>query len=233
MSLKVYYSVVSHANEKDIKNNFSWDLNKNEKFIIRENIILNRDLENFCELNDFIYFSNEKPQGYGENHNRNFESIEDDDFWFVVLNPDVIFNRSSVPFSALEKGCAYGGQIFNDKLFKISDSHNRSFPKLSDLVVSYFTGRKRYLSENKDSVDWIGGSFMIWHSSDYRLLRGFDKNYFMYMEDVDICRRFKNIGGQIKLLQVKVYHKAMRRKSLRHLMWKLKSMFYYFRKYGI
>lgn len=41
-------------------------------------------------------------------------------------------------------------------------------------------------------VDWAAGMFVMFRRESYKAVRGFDhERFFMYMEDVDICRRLK------------------------------------------
>ena len=45
--------------------------------------------------------------------------------------------------------------------------------------------------------DWISGSIILMRGEDYKKLNGFDEDFWMYFEDVDICRRIRNSGGEI------------------------------------
>jgi GT2 family glycosyltransferase len=49
------------------------------------------------------------------------------------------------------------------------------------------------------SVDWVSGFCMMVRSDVLRKLHGFDEDYFLYFEDVDICRRAKALGYETKL----------------------------------
>ncbi|MEX2016615.1 MAG: glycosyltransferase, partial [Candidatus Hydrogenedentales bacterium] len=65
-------------------------------------------------------------------------------------------------------------------------------------------------------VDWIAGMFMLFRSDTYRALGGFDEAYFLYYEDVDICRRLRKRGkSAIYNPAAEVIHDA-RRASRRH-----------------
>jgi GT2 family glycosyltransferase len=46
-------------------------------------------------------------------------------------------------------------------------------------------------------VDWVSGAAMMVRSDAYRAVDGFDASMFLYMEDVDLCRRLREAGGQI------------------------------------
>lgn len=43
-------------------------------------------------------------------------------------------------------------------------------------------------------VDWVAGSFMLIRLPLWNRLNGLDEGYFMYGEDVDFCRRVRDIG---------------------------------------
>lgn len=43
-------------------------------------------------------------------------------------------------------------------------------------------------------VDWVQGSFLLIRAHIWRALRGLDEEYFMYGEDVDLCRRVNDFG---------------------------------------
>jgi GT2 family glycosyltransferase len=49
---------------------------------------------------------------------------------------------------------------------------------------------------NKDSyeVDWMAGSFLMLSKQIYQEIGGFDYDYFMYVEDVDFCKKIADLG---------------------------------------
>ncbi len=49
------------------------------------------------------------------------------------------------------------------------------------------------------SVDWVsGGAFIISHKL-FRHIGGFDESFFLYWEDVDLCKRVRDAGYQVIL----------------------------------
>ncbi|EGR3506856.1 glycosyl transferase family 2, partial [Vibrio parahaemolyticus] len=63
----------------------------------------------------------------------------------------------------------------------------------------------------------------------YKKLNGFDENYFMYCEDIDLCYRSKQEGESVLYLpNISAIHFAAHnnRKLLsKHFYWHLKSVF--------
>jgi GT2 family glycosyltransferase len=45
--------------------------------------------------------------------------------------------------------------------------------------------------------DWVSGSVMLLRRELYQKIEGFDEDFWMYFEDVDLCRRIRNINGKI------------------------------------
>jgi N-acetylglucosaminyl-diphospho-decaprenol L-rhamnosyltransferase len=79
----------------------------------------------------------------------------------------------------------------------------RSFPNIIDAIGHAFVGlvfpnnpwSRRYL--NPDQIDWVSGTAMLLRRSALdgsRGVGGFDEDYFMYTEDVDLCWRLAALG---------------------------------------
>lgn len=63
------------------------------------------------------------------------------------------------------------------------------FKKLFKTTPHFISGN--FKDESYD-VDWISGSFMLMRKVLYEDIKGFDSDYFMYVEDVDICKKIAN-----------------------------------------
>ncbi len=55
-------------------------------------------------------------------------------------------------------------------------------------------GRRLYDPRKYASVDWLTGAALCVRREAFRRAGGFDEEYFMYFEDVDLCRRLANLG---------------------------------------
>ena len=77
------------------------------------------------------------------------------------------------------------------------------------------------------SPDWVAGMLLMFRAPVYAELSGFDERYFLYYEDVDLCRRLRKRGYEVRLVpSVSAVHDARResRRSLRHMRWHLASV---------
>lgn len=58
------------------------------------------------------------------------------------------------------------------------------------------------------SVDWVSGAFMMARRDIFEKLGGFDEHFFMYLEDMELCFRVKQLGYNVYFYpQVAVLHK--------------------------
>lgn len=77
-----------------------------------------------------------------------------------------------------------------------------SFSGLSALggLIPLFRDLNRHnepLPDRAVRVDVISGALMAMRTSDFVNIGGFDAEYFLHVEDVDICRRVQDAGGEV------------------------------------
>ena len=79
-------------------------------------------------------------------------------------------------------------------------------------------------------INWISGCFMLFTSDIYRKINGFDERFFLYMEDVDICKRIIKLNKNIILDDQCIIHNSKRKslKNIKHFYFHILSIFRYF-----
>jgi N-acetylglucosaminyl-diphospho-decaprenol L-rhamnosyltransferase len=177
---------------------------------------------------------NEVRKGFGANHNAAFRTATGR--YFAVVNPDI---RVPAPvlrllIDALESlnagACA---PEVRSSTGNREDSARR-FPTPARLFSRVVLRRRQpdyFWAGEPVVVDWVAGMFIVFRADRFRQVGGFDERYFMYMEDVDICRRLRRLGlPSVVQPAVSVVHDAQRasRRSFRHLSWHLSSALRYF-----
>ena len=176
---------------------------------------------------------NERPRGFGANHNAAFRRSRGD--YFCVLNPDIRLRQD--PFPALlevldDPGIGVAGPRIVDAHGRTEDSV-RKFPSLPRLARKLFAGRPAPdypLDAGPADVDWIGGMFMLFRAAAFERVAGFDERYFLYYEDVDICRRLHAAGYRVVATpRARAIHEAQRasRRDPRHMAMHARSMLRY------
>lgn len=174
---------------------------------------------------DVEYIKNTKALGFGANHNQAFKQCETE--FFCVINPDIEFMSDPFPhlvetLSAADVGLAYPSQV--DVGRNLLDFERELVTPL--VIAKRHLLGQRYREQSNKAVDWVNGAFMVFKSSVFRELGGFDERYFMYCEDVDFCLRLQLAGYGLAHADAAVIHHTRRRtlKSPRHLAWHVCSL---------
>ncbi len=204
MNKDVFISIVSHAQEDMIVENFRNFPKKLGSFNVILSIMDNTGsdaLKKFCEYNEHFYYHDEHRRGFGANNNKMFSLVnpKDDDI-FIVCNPDIIIQEEQLwglLHSFSEKTCdIYNVKTYFDKKIDYIDNPDKYFPGFLNFAVSLASDKRLHYgtNENVKNPEWISGAFMVFRPKAYRKLKGFDENYFMYCEDIDLCCRALKMG---------------------------------------
>lgn len=174
---------------------------------------------------------NAHPKGFGANHNAAFAHC--DEPYFCVLNPDIKLIDNPFPhlLRCLDDcAAAVAAPLIISPQGRVEDGVRR-FPTIFSLLRKAIRGDDGgYPLVNGGTPvfpDWVAGMFMLFRSNHYETLGGFDEDYFLYYEDVDICRRAWHAGMRVVACpSVQAIHDARRasHRDLRHLRWHLTSM---------
>ncbi|MDM5119743.1 glycosyltransferase family 2 protein [Aeromonas hydrophila] len=206
----IYISIVSHGHADMIERlDCASVLAKNThlRVIVKDNKG-EKTLENYCTKNNIHYYSEPLGLGFGANNNYIFSKISNeinDDDYFIVLNPDVLVSCSEI-ISAIDEMKLRHAKVgtinlFSDDDYSVYDFSVRNFPSIKDFIGSYIgLGNKTIIDKSEINsnvfVDWAAGSFLIFNAALYKKLKGFNEEYFMYCEDIDICWRACEIAGE-------------------------------------
>ena len=132
--------------------------------------------------------------------------------YLLILNPDTILGedtlRVMVDFMKMHPQCGVSGcKLLNaDGSFQTSCRRGfptpwASFTKLFGLST-FFPNSPRFAQYNLTylpvdqtyEIDALAGAFMILSREAFEKTKGFDEEYFMYGEDIDLCYRIKKAG---------------------------------------
>ncbi len=161
--------------------------------------------------NKFPYvhvIENEINLGFATGNNIGVKNAEGD--FLLLLNNDTQLTNSILPaidlFKSNEEIGVLGGQLKyqNGKIQPsygyfhtpirivfswLSTNKNKWFPsalKRIETDISKYTEVKE--------VDWVSGAFLLTRKTLWEKINGMDERYFMYVEDVDFCKRANYIG---------------------------------------
>lgn len=162
---------------------------------------------------------NDKNIGFGQACNRAVLKANGNILFF--LNPDTLVLENL--FYSIQT--EFGQEVFSDKVIGLNvhkhiaiDYSAGLFPNLFFeifnivslgriieafyiKVLTYFNGRK------KTKVDWVMGAAFFIPKELFVSIGGFDSDYFLYFEELDLFKRLKNIGYNVYYLSgTKVLH---------------------------
>ena len=156
----------------------------------------------------FRHIENGKNGGYG--HGCNFGALVANGSFFLILNPDTIVTEEAL--FKLVDFLKFNPSIMAASCKQVNENGRESiawgpFPdyqNLTGIIRKIFsTGyksqmkRKERFSPKVFFPDWVSGSVILIRKDDYKKLNGFDDDFWLYFEDVDLCRRIRRSGGEI------------------------------------
>lgn len=190
--------------------------------------------------------------GFGRGHNLVMRSDHDASEYHLVLNPDVHFTQDilSVIYRFMDENPSVGLVMPRIRYPDGSDQQLcKQIPAPLDLISRRFGGvfgrllfekqLNKYQLRHLDmtvtrEIPCLSGCFMFIRSPILGEVGFFDERYFMYMEDVDLCRRIGRTSKTVFYPQVAVTHgyaKGSYRDS-KLLKYHLQSAIKYFSKWG-
>ena len=198
------------------------------------------------------YIPVEENIGFGSAHNKVIDKIEKYSDYHLILNPDVSFKPKIITtlINELEKDSSTA--MIAPKVLFPDGRHQyscRRYPTVSELLARRFTflkpifkkqifkGTYRDIDLNQAFfAEYITGCFHLYKTKDFIKLKGFDERYFLYMEDVDICKKIDALGKKkLYFPQEEIVHvlKQGSSKNLNLFFRHTSSAFKYFLKWGV
>jgi GT2 family glycosyltransferase len=211
----------------------------------------NDSLKELCIDSRITYIFNDANIGFGAAHNIAFhEAYELESDYHILLNPDVYFDPSTID-SLLHKAASDSsiGLLMPKIVYPNGDTQHlcKLIPSPKDLILRRFipsdTIKKklenryelRFFSYNEEAeIPILSGCFMMIRTSVLKTVSGFDERYFMYLEDVDLCRRIGDVSKLVYYPKVEIVHNYEKGsyKNKKLLGYHITSAIKYFNKWG-
>jgi GT2 family glycosyltransferase len=156
----------------------------------------------------FRFIHNPVNGGFGNGCNTGAKYAEGE--YLLFLNPDTVAVESETG-KLLEAAKANPGfqmlscRQVNEK-GKESPAINQ-FPRFGNLtgfqrsIAKIFRVKAAPGINEIEFPDWVSGSVMMIKKEIFQSINGFDDDFWMYYEDVDICRRINKTGGKVALFR--------------------------------
>lgn len=164
------------------------------------------------KFSSVIFTWNNHNEGFGKACNSILKKTSGN--YILFLNPDTIVAEDCfekcISFMQAHNDCGALGVRMIDGTGKFLKESKRSFPRpftslykmmglsalfpQSKLFARYYAG---HLPENENNaVEVLSGAFMLLSKKAIRITGGFDEDFFMYGEDIDLSYRIQKAGLQ-------------------------------------
>ena len=211
--MKVSIIIVTYQSENEIRDCLN-SIYEQIKGILFEVIIIDNgsidDTKNILKKysKNIMLIENKKNLGYSVANNQGAK-LANGEFLFF-LNPDSMMteNTLKILISIFQNkpnvGIAAPTIIDNNNDLQISTGGNPNFfTIIYELFGLYLFLPKnlfgyRYLNFDKECniIDgWVSGSCFLIKKDIFIKLKGFDENFFLYLEDTDLCLRLRSLFG--------------------------------------
>jgi len=135
--------------------------------------------------------------------------------WVVFLNPDARLRPGCIDslVEATRRGaspCIVGARVLNPDLSEQRGARRGEVTPVTTLLsLTRLSQRVRWLRrfeihreddrlpDSPYAVPTISGACFAMSKRDFALLKGFDTDFFLHVEDVDLCWRARELGGAV------------------------------------
>lgn len=259
MSVKLSACIVAYNNYEDIKaallsmEQFTSPELTKRIYIVDNGVAISSpsdvvEFRNWAEkCTDVEYIDAGQNLGFGKGHNTVLERLDSE--YHAIVNPDILFCEDA--FSEIIAWMDENedvGMVIPD----IRDEYGkrqlvyREELTVFDMFVRFFCKelfKKRVMKHTLQDKDYSKpfhvpfgqGSFLVVRTDLFKDLKGFDDNFFMYVEDADLCKRVNQVSKLVYFPGARVIHKWEKGSHVNKTLFKyhVQSMKYYFKKWGI
>ncbi|MBI4584165.1 MAG: glycosyltransferase [Planctomycetes bacterium] len=193
-----------------------------------------------CQL-----LANQRNAGFARANNQAFPHCRGR--YLLLLNPDTVVThealRGLIDFMDRSADAGAAGLQLCYPDGRLQNSYD-SFPSLATELLSkhllriLFPGKfpsKRIIPDRPVPVDLVIGACLIIRAPLFRQLGGFDENYFLFVEETDLCKRVWNAGWKVyHLPHLKIchsYHPSKAQAPAHAHIESWRSGYYYFKKH--
>lgn len=167
---------------------------------------------------DVVYINTKKNLGFGKGHNYVIDRLDSE--FHAIVNPDIVLKEDSFSKIIEYMKNDYAGMCIPriiDESGELQDAY-RLEPTVTDMFIRVFAKnifKKRMMRHSMKYMDYSKpfkvpfgqGSFLVIKTALWKQLCGFDKRYFMYLEDADLCKRVNAVSELMYFPDTEIIHK--------------------------
>lgn len=171
-----------------------------------EIIIVNNDqqenLDFLAQYPNVIVINLAKNIGFGAANNVGAQKATGK--YILFLNPDTVIETATVDVALekMEQDSALGMLGFKlvdaDKNIQRWSFGQKDISLQSLIMENLSIFKNKQTATDKEEFAWVSGAAFMISKQLFSQIGGFDENFFLYYEDVDLCRRVKKEGKKIQ-----------------------------------
>ena len=168
------------------------------------------------------YIFTGKNLGYGKANNLVINNVLSETEYHLVMNPDVYFEADTLDkiYAFMQENEDIG--LTMPRVYHYDGTEQRLcklLPTPKELIIRRFIPDGNYKDkisriynmwdadyESLMDVPFLSGSFMFMRASVLAEVGGFDERFFLYCEDLDLCRRIGEVSRTVYFPGAKIYH---------------------------
>lgn len=168
------------------------------------------------------YIFTGKNLGYGKANNLVINKVISDTEYHLVMNPDVYFEAGTLDkiYSFMQTNEDIG--LTMPRVYHYDGTEQKLcklLPSPKDLIIRRFIPDGKYKDKisriynmwdadysKQMDVPFLSGSFMFMRASVLDRVKGFDERFFLYCEDLDLCRRIGQVSRTVYFPGAQIYH---------------------------
>jgi GT2 family glycosyltransferase len=213
--------IIVNYNDKDNLETSVEALKEDPKFDSFETIVIDNGSSDGSQVMlkekfpDVQSIENDKNVGFSAACNQGFKKSKGS--FILFINPDTRLEPETMGklLDDMEDNPSTGASgpvlLRDQNAYQVSFGGKRTFlteilPKF--LFNPYHKATLRYLNRRKN-VTWLSGACLFLRREVFEETEGFDENFFLYFEDIDLCYRIRQKGWDLVLLpEAKAFHKG-------------------------
>ena len=195
MNKKITAIIVTYKTKLNVLKNCLDSLDKNINIVLIENSKKFKEkaplIKKYKNLKIYCTGSN---LGYAKGNNFGLKKINTK--YAIILNPDTICQKNFF-------------KNLNEIIKNLKDFHLigcQYSEKLSHNQAGFFNKDIKKKFKNLTKVDWVKGFTLIINMNKFKTKKVFDENYFLFFEEIDLCKSIKKKSGNVffsKKLKIK------------------------------
>ncbi len=156
---------------------------------------------------DVRLIENRGNEGYGRGNNLASRYAAGE--YILIINPDNVLPRDGAEKLIGELESHPGAVIAGPALLYPNQAVRpsaRQFPTIGDLFAKRLDPKRwhenydrEFVGKTKQTreVDWLVGACLLMRREFFQSMGGFDERFFLFFEDIDLCRRCKQAGKKV------------------------------------